>query len=133
MTEKTTALCMYKYCIINHSYFYNGQYLCAEHYDYLLKEKFKNHTALKNDDSKTQWNLLYYPTFEKLCEVMKKGSEIYGFENWKKPKKNKQMFQNAIMRHWVEIQKGIWIDSESNLPHIIHIMANCMMEDYHHE
>ncbi len=105
----------------------------SSQFDLTLRQKPNKEVAIKFDEDKTNWNYLYYPTFEKLCDVMVKGSKKYGFENWKKKKRTENMFQNAIMRHWVLIQKGEWIDKESKQPHIIHIIANCMMEDYQHE
>lgn len=84
----------------------------------------------KFDDNKSEWNLLYYPCLESLVRVMMLGKGKYGFENWKKPFDKKRLW-NAGMRHMVSHLSGEYLDAESNEPHIIHTMANCMMLYFH--
>ena len=47
------------------------------------------------------------------------------FENWKK-NLDPERIQNALFRHVLAYSRGEIIDKESKLPHVCHIMANCM-------
>lgn len=51
-------------------------------------------------------------------------------DNWKKPMDRKKIL-DSLMRHLVRLMADEEIDSESKLPHIGHILANCMMYSYH--
>ncbi len=94
--------------------------------------QFDEKQGKKFDDNKSEWNLLYYPCLESLVRVMMLGKGKYGFENWKKPFDKKRLI-NAGMRHMVAHLNGEYLDDESKEPHIIHVIANCMMLYFHEE
>ena len=65
-----------------------------------------------------------------MVRVLEYGAKKYEPENWKKPMDKKQILDSA-MRHLVQLMEDEELDSESNLQHVGHIMANMMFYSYH--
>ena len=75
---------------------------------------------LKNN--KLRYDLVPWGSFEKVVEVITKGAKKYGIDNWKIVPSN--IFDAALMRHYVSYKKGIHIDPQWNLPHLAHLVCN---------
>lgn len=75
---------------------------------------------LKNN--KLRWDLVPWGSFEKVVEVITKGAKKYGIDNWKMIPSN--IFDAALMRHYVSYKKGEHIDFQWNLPHLAHLVCN---------
>lgn len=58
-----------------------------------------------------------------LGAVCKNGADKYGVMNWREHAVTYSVYHNAILRHLFAIQDGEWLDPESGLPHLAHIMA----------
>lgn len=58
-----------------------------------------------------------------LGAVCKNGADKYGPMNWREHAVTYSIYHNAILRHLYAIQDGEWLDPESGLPHLAHIMA----------
>ena len=86
--------------------------------------------ALRYNSWKTRWSLVHFPSLEPLVEVLEFGAMKYAEDNWKKPMDKKQIL-NSMQRHIIRLMEDEELDSESNLKHIGHIMANCMMYSWH--
>lgn len=92
--------------------------------------------ALRYNEWKPEWHLVHFPSLEPLVKVLEFGAKKYstpeqsGVDNWKKPMDKKQILDSMI-RHLVRLMEDEELDSESNLPHIGHIMANAMFYSYH--
>ena len=64
--------------------------------------------------------------FESMAQVLEYGASVYGKDNWRKGYVNKFSAADSLLRHLREIIIGEYIDSESGLPHIGHLMCNIM-------
>ena len=60
---------------------------------------------------------------EGLARVMEMGGSKYGRSNWKKGLDNNEII-DSLLRHLVRYMDGEMLDSESQLPHTDHILAN---------
>ncbi len=86
--------------------------------------------ALRYNEGKIRWSLVHFPSLEPMVEVLEYWSKKYAEENWKKPMPKKQILE-SMMRHLVRLMEDEELDSESWLPHVWHILANCMFYSYH--
>lgn len=92
--------------------------------------------ALRYNDNKPDWSLVHFPSLEPMVRVLEYGAkkytvgEVSGRENWKKPMDKKQIL-NSAMRHLIRLMEDEELDSESNLPHVGHLMCNLMFYSYH--
>lgn len=86
--------------------------------------------ALRYNEWKPKWHLVHFPSLEPLVKVLEFGAKKYEEKNWMKPMDKKQILDSMI-RHLVRLMEDEELDSESWLPHIGHIMANCMFYSYH--
>lgn len=86
--------------------------------------------ALRYNFWKTRWSLVHFPSLEPMVEVLEYWSKKYAEENWKKAMDKKQILE-SLMRHLVRLMEDEELDSESWLPHVWHILANCMFYSYH--
>ena len=83
-----------------------------------ILEKYK----LKN--KKLRWDLAPWEAFEKIVEVITYGAkeENYGVDNWKLV--SSDVFDAAMIRHYVSYKKGERYDSRWNLTHLAHLGCN---------
>jgi hypothetical protein len=88
--------------------------------------------SLRYNEGKPRWSLVHFKSLEPLVKVLEYGAKKYEAENWKKPPEEgcKQHLE-SLSRHLFSLMDGEVNDDESGLPHIGHIMANCMMYSYH--
>lgn len=93
-------------------------------------EKTEHEIALRYNEWKPRWSLVHFPSLEPLVRVLEFWAKKYEEKNWMKPMDKKQILDSMI-RHLVRLMEDEELDSESNLPHIGHIMANCMFYSYH--
>ena len=66
------------------------------------------------------------PPLLELAEVMKLGSEEYGFYNWREDPVSTRCYLDAALRHLFAIMRGEDID-ESGFHHHAHVMANMII------
>ena len=95
-----------------------------------LTRELKEDKALRYNEGKARWSLVHFPSLEPMVEVLEFWAKKYDEENWKKPMDKKQIL-NSMMRHLVRLMEEEELDSESWLPHVWHILANCMFYSYH--
>lgn len=90
----------------------------------LLSEK-----AERFNSGKISWSLVDFESLESLVKVLEFGAKKYSRDNWKKGLYTRETIE-SIMRHVVSLLGGEYIDKESGLSHIGHIMANAMFLEY---
>ena len=93
-----------------------------------MKESNK---ALRYNEGKLDWTLLDFNSLVPLVEVMTYGAEKYGEGNWQKECDNPNQHLQSAIRHLIALIGGEEFDKESKCKHTGHIMANCMMWNYH--
>lgn len=89
--------------------------------------KFKK--GIKFDQGKPNYldifELLDFDFLVEVSEVMAKGKEKYGFENWKKDLDPKRI-KKALLRHLKSYLQGELYDKETGKTHLAHITCNVM-------
>lgn len=84
--------------------------------------------GLKSDDGKLLWDRIPFEIIEELAEVFTYGAKKYNEHpdnpNWKKVDDGYNRYFAAMMRHLVEDRKGNYLDDESGLPHMSHVLFN---------
>lgn len=77
-------------------------------------------------NNKLRWDLVPWDAFEKVVEVITEGAkeENYGIDNWKTVPSN--IFDAAMIRHYVSYKKGERYDSRWNLSHLAHLTCNAL-------
>jgi len=78
----------------------------------------------KEKDKKLRWDLAPWKAFEKVVEVITKGAQKYGEDNWKLI--NSEVFDAAMMRHYVSYKNGERYDNQWNLTHLSHFVCNAI-------
>ena len=76
----------------------------------------------KFDKDKLQVGLVPPEIIEHIASVLTYGAKKYSPNNWKKG--SIERYLDASYRHLLSYQKGKWLDEESNLPHLAHLLAN---------
>lgn len=85
--------------------------------------------ALRYNTDKLHWSLVDFKSLEPLVRVLEYGTKKYSKDNWKKGLDTTEVLE-SLSRHLFSLMAGEEIDSESQLPHIGHIMANAMFYEY---
>lgn len=88
--------------------------------------------ALRYNKNKPKWSLVHFKSLEPMIKVLEMGAEKYSPDNWKKGFEGKEVHE-SMMRHVSKLFDGEWLDEESGLSHIGHIMCNAMFIQYHHD
>lgn len=95
----------------------------------ILIEVFKDMTEedilksiIKEKHKKLRFTLIPLEALEDVITVIQNGAEKYGIDCWKFLPVD--IFEDALYRHYSEHLKGNYIDSEWNLPHLAHLIAN---------
>lgn len=91
-------------------------------------------TGYKNDekDSKIRWELVPLDLIEWVAKVYTFGSKKYKPYTWQKigcmadGTDEFQRYKAALLRHLVAHEKGEFLDPESNLPHLAHVLWNAI-------
>ncbi len=99
--------------------------------DAIKKESYEGATAMRFNEGKLQWHLLYFPFIEWIIKVLEFWKKKYSEWNWMLHM-DKNTILDSSMRHHVALMKWELIDPESWLPHIHHIACNQMFYDYHY-
>ena len=89
----------------------------------------KNEKALRFNEGKPKWTLVHFESLIPLVRVLEFGASKYSPNNWKKGLDLKEIL-DSTQRHLASLIDGEEIDSESQLPHIGHIMCNAMFYQY---
>jgi hypothetical protein len=56
---------------------------------------------------------------------MRHGAVKYGSHNWRETSVDQSIYFDAIMRHLLAWRDGQYLDPESGMPHLAHVMACC--------
>ena len=75
-------------------------------------------------NNKLRWDLVPWNTIKEVVKVITKGADKYGIDNWKTVPSN--IFEAAMMRHFISYKEGEHIDLEWNLPHLAHLACNAI-------
>lgn len=87
--------------------------------------------SLRFNQGKTEWSLVDFKSIESLPKVLGFGAKKYARDNWKKGLDLNQIL-DSLSRHLFQLMSGEYLDKESGLPHIGHIMCNAMFYEYHY-
>ena len=60
-----------------------------------------------------------------LARVLEDGAVVYGEDNWRKGAPASEQI-DSLLRHLTKLQSGEMRDSESGLPHVDHMLFNCI-------
>lgn len=106
----------------------NLKLLCDECYNIKEAEPKKEDSFIKADSGKLEWHLMPFNELEDVVRVLMNGAKTYSPDNWKKCDDTKR-YEDALMRHIVEYQKGNKLDNGpkgDGLPHLAHAICNCL-------
>lgn len=82
----------------------------------------------KNAGSKKPQLVLMPPIAEEqCCGVLALGAAKYGEWNWRASGVEAGTYISAIKRHLAAVHRGEWVDPESGLPHLAHVMASAAL------
>lgn len=96
-----------------------------------FKEMYmKEEKALRYNNGKPKWGLVEFKSLEPMVKVLEYGCTKYEKDNWKKGLDTTEILE-SLSRHLFALMSGEEVDSESQLPHIGHIMCNAMFYQYH--
>lgn len=84
------------------------------------------------NNGKTQWSIVDFKSIESLPKVLEFGAKKYSRDNWKKGLDLNQIL-DSMSRHLFELIDGNYLDEESGLSHMGHIMCNAMFYEYHYK
>lgn len=87
--------------------------------------------ALRYNNGKLKWSLVDFKSIEPMVKVLMYGACKYEPFNWKKEMPLEDIL-DSLQRHVVSLMSGEYLDSESGLPHIGHIICNAMFYEYHY-
>jgi hypothetical protein len=91
--------------------------------------KNQHEPGAKLDNGKLRAHLVlsdFSRALEAVCEVGTFGANKYSPRGWKSVPGALERYQDAMMRHWLAIQRGEEIDSESGLRHEAHFAWNVL-------
>ena len=89
-------------------------------------------TGLKYDGGKLRFSLIPPETTRALAQVLTFGAEKYSKDNWKLVEDGKERYLDALYRHLESHRLGEYLDPESNLPHLAHVLTNAAFLHYLH-
>lgn len=79
--------------------------------------------GMKETSGKLRWTLLPLSAIKEVVKVLEYGAKKYGQkDNWKKV--DKDLYKDALWRHWVAYQLGEKVDSETGLSHLAHLLCD---------
>ena len=87
------------------------------------QESLKNSStkADRFNSGKLRWSLVDFESLSPMVRVLEFGANKYSVDNWKKGLNEKETLE-SLARHLFALMSGEYIDKESGLPHIGHIM-----------
>lgn len=89
----------------------------------------KKDFALRYNHGKPQWSLVHFGSLEPMVRVLEFGAQKYSTDNWKSGFPDKKIME-SMMRHLACMMDGEINDPETGLPHVGHLMCNCMFLSY---
>ncbi len=84
-----------------------------------------NTTGLKFDDNKIRYELIPPRPIEGLAKILTFGAQKYEDDNWRKVTPVSRYY-GALIRHLEAVRMGEWLDPESGLPHLDHVLCNAV-------
>ena len=89
--------------------------------------------ALRYNENKVQLSHILEADYaiEGVCEVLEFGAKKYDRSNYKKGFPKEQLI-DSLLRHLTKYINGEELDSESNLHHLNHVLANSIFLAYHY-
>ena len=82
----------------------------------------KEQEGKKYDTGKLLLHLLPPEAIRAMGEVLTYGAKKYGPNNWRGVEAFR--YEAALLRHWLAWREGEWLDGESGLPHLWHVLCN---------
>jgi hypothetical protein len=89
--------------------------------------------GIKFDADKPDWTLLPWKQMATVLQVLTLGAKKYAPDNWKYVPDSPQRYSAALFRHLLAVQDGEWLDPESKLPHLAHVVCNALFLMWHRE
>jgi hypothetical protein len=90
----------------------------------------------KDDSRKPDLSLLFRafgPVLDDLARLTSFGEQKYSPLGWREQKDGEARYISAAMRHLSAHLSGTTIDTESNLPHLVHAVWSLMAAQYLHD
>lgn len=84
--------------------------------------KPERNQEIKADKGKLMLELIPPSTYLALGRVLTYGAGKYGERSWKQVEPER--YVGALLRHLVAYQDGEYLDPESGLPHLEHVLCN---------
>lgn len=81
--------------------------------------------ALRHNQGKPQYSMIDLQCLEQCAYVLEFGAKKYARGNWKLGMPTSKIL-DSLLRHIAAVQSGQVLDTESGLPHLGHIQANCL-------
>ena len=86
-------------------------------------QQLKPDQSIKFDEGKPRPSLVPQGIIKGMAKVREYGLNKYGDkESWRMVDIDR--YVNALYRHVMAVADGVWLDSESGLPHVDHIAVN---------
>jgi hypothetical protein len=89
--------------------------------------------GIKFDSDKPDWTLLPWKQLATVLQVLTLGAKKYAPDNWKYVPDSPQRYSAALFRHLLAVQDGEWLDPETKLPHLAHVVCNALFLMWHRE
>lgn len=80
----------------------------------------------KDDTGKAPWHLLPWGAVEEVVKVLEFGAKKYAPDGWRHVPNGESRYFSALIRHLVAWREGEWLDPESGLPHLAHVVCNAL-------
>lgn len=80
--------------------------------------------GVKDDGGKLRYDLIPWQAIKGLVQVLTFGARKYSPNGWMSVPDGINRYKAATMRHWVAIETGEFLDPETGLPHIYHVLCN---------
>ena len=89
----------------------------------------KRGSGARYNAGKVEYGLIPLVSLKWAAQVLMFGREKYAEWNWTKGMKWSVPY-NCMLRHMDLYQQGEWLDEESGLPHLGHILCNAIMLNF---
>lgn len=78
----------------------------------------------KDDTGKMRFDLIPTSATKGIAEVLTFGASKYAPNGWKQVDNATERYYAALHRHLIAWRDGEWLDPESGLPHLSHVLTN---------
>ena len=79
--------------------------------------------GMKFDADKLRFDLIPPAAERQLARVLTFGAKKYGPNNWQRVENGQERYMAAALRHINAHRAGVYLDTESMLPHLAHAMS----------